>query len=88
MKKPPLPRFDSDEAARQFVAEADLTAFDLTGGTVVRYEFQPKTADVHLRMPKPLLDAVKAEAVRAGVPYQRFIRQTLEEALETARRRA
>ena len=88
MKKPPLPQFDTDEAARRFVAEADLTGFDLSGGTVVQYEFQPKDADVHLRMPKPLLDAVKAEAGRAGMPYQRFIRQTLEAALETAKRRA
>lgn len=88
MKKPPLPQFATDEEAQRFVAEADLTGFDLSGGSFVQYEFQPKNADVHLRMPKPLLEAVKAEAGRAGVPYQRFIRQTLEAALETAKRRA
>lgn len=87
MRKPPLPEFESDEAAMKFVAEADLTDFDLSGGTVVQYEFQPKNADVHLRMPRPLLDAVKAEAGRVGLPYQRFIRQTLETALEAAKRR-
>jgi len=88
VSKTPIPQFDTDEAAQRFVAEADLTCFDPSGGTVVQYEFQPKNADVHLRMPKPLLDAVKAEAGRAGMPYQRFIRQTREAALETAKRRA
>jgi len=44
---------------------------------LVRFEFQPKTERVKMRLPKPLLDAVKA-AAKAGIPYQRFIRQTLE----------
>lgn len=28
----PLPKLGSDEAAEKFVAEADLTKFDLSGG--------------------------------------------------------
>jgi predicted DNA binding CopG/RHH family protein len=47
----------------------------------VRFEFQPKTERVNMRLPKPLLDAVKASARKAGVPYQRFIRQVLEAAV-------
>jgi predicted DNA binding CopG/RHH family protein len=31
-----------------------------------------------MRLPKPLLDAVKASARKAGMPYQRCIRQVLE----------
>jgi predicted DNA binding CopG/RHH family protein len=31
-----------------------------------------------MRLPKPLLDAVKAAAGKAGMPYQRYIRQLLE----------
>jgi predicted DNA binding CopG/RHH family protein len=35
-----------------------------------------------MRLPRPLLEAVKASAAKAGVPYQRFIRQTLELAVQ------
>jgi predicted DNA binding CopG/RHH family protein len=35
-----------------------------------------------MRLPKPLLDAVKSSAAKARVPYQRFIRQVLEAAIQ------
>jgi predicted DNA binding CopG/RHH family protein len=41
-----------------------------------------------MRMPQALLDALKARAEREGVPYQRFIRQTLEQALSGPQRQA
>ena len=34
-----------------------------------------------MRLPKSLLDAEKATASARGMPYQRFIRQTLEQAV-------
>ena len=80
MKKP-LPTFKTDEEAERFVAEADLTDYDLSGMRVVRFEFQPKSERVNMRLPKSLLDAVKAAAAKAGIPYQRFIRQALEAAV-------
>ena len=70
-----------DEAER-FVAEADLTDYDLSGMRLVRFEFQPKNERVSMRLPKALLDALEAAAAKAGVPYQRFIRQTLEAAVK------
>jgi predicted DNA binding CopG/RHH family protein len=82
MKKK-LPRLDSDDAAEAFVANADLTEYDLSGMKMVRFEFQPKTERVNMRLPRPLLDAVKAAANKAGMPYQRFIRQALEAAVRT-----
>lgn len=81
MKKK-LPKLDSDDAAEEFVANSDLSEYDLSGMTLVRFEFQPKTARVNMRLPRPLLDAVKASAKRAKMPYQRFIRQALEAAVE------
>jgi predicted DNA binding CopG/RHH family protein len=48
----------------------------------IRFEFQPKSERVNMRLPRLLLDAVRASAARAGVPYQRFIRQALEDALQ------
>jgi predicted DNA binding CopG/RHH family protein len=80
-KKPPLPAFASDEEAEAFVATADLTAYDLSGAVPVRYEFQPKGANISMRMPQQLLDDVKRKAAKEGIPYQRFIRQTLEQAV-------
>jgi len=76
-----LPELQSDEAAEAFVAEADLTDYDLSDMRQVRFEFQPKSERVNMRLPRGLLEAVKASAAREGVPYQRFIRQALETAV-------
>ena len=77
----PFPVFHTDEEAEEFVATADLRDYDLSGSVPMRYEFKPKDANISMRVPRPLLDAVKARAAAEGVPYQRFIRQTLEEAV-------
>ncbi len=76
-----LPKLRSDKEAEEFVANSDLTEYDLSGGEIVRFEFQPKSERVNMRLPRPLLEAVKATAAKAGVPYQRFIRQALETAV-------
>lgn len=90
-----LPVPATDAAATRFVDEADLTRYDLSALTPVRFEFSRKEARVNMRMPGELLDAVKAAADAAGMPYQRFIRLTLERAVAppptrrgTTRRRA
>ena len=81
MKKP-LPKLTTDKEAEAFVASADLTDYDLSNMRMVRFEFQPKSERVNMRLPRTLLDAVKATAAKAGIPYQRFIRQTLEMAVQ------
>ncbi len=86
MKKK-LPRFRSDREAEEFVDKADLTEYDLSEMRPIRFEFQPKSERVNMRLPRQLLDAVRASAAKAGVPYQRFIRQALEEAVERKRTR-
>lgn len=85
MKKP-LPSLETDEEAERFVAEADLTDYDLSGLRMVQFEFEPKSERVNLRVPKRLLDAVKAAAANAGIPYQRYIRQALEAAVQAPRK--
>lgn len=77
MKKP-LPNLRTDKEAEEFVERSDLTEYDLSNMRMVHFEFQPKSERVNMRLPKPLLDAVKLSAAQAGIPYQRFIRQTLE----------
>ena len=84
MKKK-LPRFRSDKEAEVFVEKADLTEYDLSGMRPIRFEFQPKSERVNMRLPLQLLEAVRASAARAGVPYQRFIRQALEDAVQRKR---
>ena len=86
MKKP-LPVFQTDEEAEAFVETADLTDYDLSGMHRVQFEFQPKDERLNMRLPKSLLDAVKAAAATAGMPYQRFIRRALETAVQTPRPR-
>ena len=53
-----------------------------------RLEFKPKSERANLRVPKRLLDAVKAAAADAGITYQRYIRQTLEAAVQRTRKDA
>ena len=81
MKKQ-LQKLRSDKEAVKFVAKSDLTDYDLSKMRTVRFEFQPKSERVNMRLPRPLLDAVKATAAEAGIPYQRFIRQALENVVQ------
>jgi predicted DNA binding CopG/RHH family protein len=84
MKK--LPNLKSDKAAENFVANADLTQYDLSAMRVVQFEFEPKTERINMRLPRTLLDAVKARAAKLGMPYQRYIRQALESAVAQTKR--
>ena len=85
--KRPIPTIRSDKQAEDFVAKADLADYDLSGGQVVRFEMRPKDKAVSLRLPEKLLEAVRSEAKREGVPYQRFIRMAIESALHKAARK-
>ena len=74
----PFPRFDSDEAAERFVATADLSEYDFRGFRPTRFEFEPKAAQINMRVPQSLLDALKERARQRGIPYTRFIRELME----------
>jgi len=80
MKKK-IPTFKSDRAAAAFVDKADLSQYDLGGAQLVRFETKPKDKSINLRLPDGLYQAVRTSAARLGVPYQRFIRLTLERAV-------
>jgi predicted DNA binding CopG/RHH family protein len=80
MKKK-IPTFESDEEAERFVETADLTDYDLSGARPVRFEFEKKASRVNMRLPDSLLKAVKERAKSRGIPYQRFIREALEQAV-------
>ncbi|MCR9120963.1 MAG: BrnA antitoxin family protein [Phyllobacteriaceae bacterium] len=77
----PLPTFRTDQEAEDFVDNADLTEYDLSGGTFMRFEIKRKDKQINIRMPEDMLDAVKARAKERDIPYQRFIREAIEQAL-------
>ena len=85
MKKK-IPTFKTDAAAERFVDKADLTKYDLSELQPVRFEFERKTAQLNMRLPKPLLDAVKNRAKQRGIPYTRFLRELIEQGLAPSRR--
>ena len=80
MKKK-IPAFKSERAAAAFVNKADLSQYDLSGAQLIRFETKPKDKSINLRLPAELYEAVRFSATRAGLPYQRFIRLTLERAI-------
>ncbi len=84
MKKK-IPTFKTDREAERFIDTADLSDYDLSGARPVRFEFEKKDARVNMRLPQPLLDALKERAKQRGIPYQRLIREALERAV-TARK--
>jgi len=76
-----VPKMTTDEEAEAFL-EQDLSDLDFSQFKPVKFEFQAKAARLNMRLPVPLLDAVKATAKAQGVPYTRFIREVLEKATE------
>jgi predicted DNA binding CopG/RHH family protein len=76
-----IPTFRSDRAAERFTESSDLSQYDLSGAKLVQFEFEPKAARINMRLPTPLLAAVKRRAKARGIPYQRFIREVLEQAV-------
>jgi predicted DNA binding CopG/RHH family protein len=79
--KKKIPTFKSDRAAAAFVEKANLSQYDLSGAQLLRFEIKPKDRSINLRLSEELYEAVRERASRAGLPYQRFIRLTLERAL-------
>jgi len=83
MKKK-VPRLRTDKQAGAFLAQ-DLSNLDFSQFKPARFEFEKKEEQINMRVPKPLLAAVKARAKARGIPYTRFIRETLEHAVAAAK---
>lgn len=80
-KLKPMPSLRSDAEAERFVDTADLSEYDLSGFKPTKFEFEPKAAALNMRLPQALLDAIKARAKAEGIPYTRYVRHVLEQAL-------
>ena len=79
-KKVKVPRLKTDRQAEAFLAQ-DLSNLDFSQFKPTRFEFERKDEQINMRVPKPLLAAVKARAKARGIPYTRLIRETLEKAM-------
>lgn len=83
MKKK-VPHFKTDKQAQAFLAR-DLSKLDFSQFKTVRFEFEKKDNQINMRVPRQLLEEVKARARARGIPYTRFIRETLEQAMAAPR---
>jgi predicted DNA binding CopG/RHH family protein len=75
-----VPKLRTDAAAEAFL-DQDLSDLDFSQFRPTRFEFERKTAQLNMRLPVSLLDAVKQRASARGIPYTRFIREAVELAL-------
>lgn len=55
-----VPRFASDQEAIDFL-EQDLSGLDSSQFKLVSFVFSAKAAQIDMRVPQPLLDAVKVQ---------------------------
>ena len=68
------------KAAERFLAQ-DLSNLDFSQFQIVRFEVEKKDKQINMRLPAPLLAALKAKAKERGIPYARLIREALEHAV-------
>jgi predicted DNA binding CopG/RHH family protein len=80
MNKRSVPDMTTDEEAEAFLDE-DLSDLDFTQFEKLDWERMPKTARITLRVPEPLVEALKARAKERGIPYQRLLREAIEKAV-------
>jgi predicted DNA binding CopG/RHH family protein len=72
-----VPRLRTDEEAEAFL-DQDLSDLDFSQFQPAGFEFENKSERINMRVPKPLLDALKRRASHRGIPYTRFIRELME----------
>ena len=80
MNKRKVPKLRTDKAAKTFL-DRDLSDLDFSQFKPLRFEFEKKEARLNMRLPEVMMRALKESAKSRGIPYQRFIRETLEHAL-------
>ena len=78
-----VPVFSTDDEAAAFL-DQDLSDLEADQFKPVSFEFQNKTAQLNMRVPKLLLDALKERASERGIPYTRYIRQLMERDLNVS----
>jgi predicted DNA binding CopG/RHH family protein len=81
-----IPEFKTDEELEAFIG-GDLSDLDFSKLRPVHFEFAKKTAQFNMRLPEALLAEVKARAGARKIPYTRFIREAIEQAIASEGRK-
>lgn len=76
-----VPVLTTDAEVEDFL-DQDLSTLDFSQFKPMSFETLPKSARITMRLPEPLIAALKAQAKARGIPYQRLIREALERALD------
>ena len=72
-----VPVLRTDDDAEAFLMQ-DLCDFELSQFKRHHFEFEKKEAQINMRVPQPLLDAVKDRAKSQGIASTRYIRLLME----------
>ena len=75
-----VPRLRTDGEAEAFL-DQDLSDLDFSQFKAGQLEYERKDGRLTMRLPQPMLDAVKRQAQARGIPYQRLVREAIEKAL-------
>lgn len=76
-----VPKFKSDQELNKFL-EKDLSDYLSPENLFpVTFEFAPKSKVVNLRMSEELLSAVKQVSKKRRIPYQKYIREAIEQSI-------
>ena len=74
-----LPKMKTDAKAESLLKK-DISEFLIKKNFKrVSFEFEPKTKSISLRLSESLLKALKQEAKKRGINYQKLIREAVEE---------
>ncbi len=76
-----IPRFKSPEAEEKFWATHDSTDFIDYSRVDIGFmpELKPSSRTISIRLPEPLIEAIKVLANREDIPYQSMLKALLIE---------
>ena len=86
-KLKPIPEFKNEDEEREFWDTHDTTDyFDYSKARHLTIEFDPSVEEpvklISIRLPREMLNKLKAMATKRDVPYQSLIKMILAEKLE------
>jgi predicted DNA binding CopG/RHH family protein len=82
-KAKPWPTLPTDQAAADFVENADLSEFDWSQAVPITMEHRKKDGQLNVRMPDEELSKVREAAKNEGIPLSRFVRLMITRGMQT-----
>lgn len=80
-KNKQFPVFSTDAEAEDFVASADLAAYNFSDFSKVKFRFKDKSDVLDVELPHGLIERVKSLAREKGMSYQKLVQEILENQL-------